>query len=67
MTFQSWATLALVLLSIAYFFRASLKSALGGGGCASGCGSCKSGGCPVNKLQAIQRDLEAKSGSTKPS
>jgi hypothetical protein len=59
MTLQSWITLALVALSVAYFFRGSFKS-LVGGGCASGCGSCKSGGCPVNKLQAIQKELEAK-------
>ena len=50
MTLQSWITLALVLLSGLYFFRSSLRSALGKG-CASGCGSCASG-CAVKKLQA---------------
>ena len=54
---QSALTFALVLLALLYLFRGTLKSALGRG-CASGCGSCKSSGCPVNKLQAIQKDLE---------
>ena len=57
MTLQSWITLTLVFLALLYFFRTSLRSALGGG-CASGCGSCKSGGCAMKKLQAIQADLE---------
>ncbi len=57
MTLQSLLTFALVLLAALYFFRGSLKSAVGGG-CASGCGSCKSGGCPVKKLQTIQENLE---------
>ena len=57
MTLQSWIVLALVFLSALYFFRTSLRSALGKG-CASGCGSCQSGGCAVKKLQAIQADLE---------
>ena len=47
---QTWITFALVILAALYFFRSSLKSALGKG-CASGCGSCGSAGCPAKKLQ----------------
>ena len=57
MTIQSCITFGLVALAAGYFFRGSLKSALGKG-CASGCGSCKA--CPAAKLKAIQKELEAK-------
>jgi hypothetical protein len=50
MNLQTWLALALVLLAGLYFLRSGLKSALGKG-CASGCGSCGSSGCPAKKLQ----------------
>lgn len=57
MTFQFAIVLILALACVAYFLRDLLRSFMGGG-CASGCGSCKSGGCPVKKLEAIQASLE---------
>ena len=57
MTLQAVLVLILVALSVLYFLRGTLKSFVGGG-CASGCGSCKQGGCAVKKIQAIQADLE---------
>lgn len=56
MTVQSCIALALVVLSVLYFLKDLLRSALSGG-CGSGCGSCKTG-CPVKKLEAIQEDLD---------
>jgi hypothetical protein len=53
MTFQFAIVLILALACVAYFLRDLLGSFLDGG-CASGCGSCKSGGCPVKKLEQIQ-------------
>lgn len=50
MTLQAILALALVLLAALYFCRGTLRSALGGG-CASGCGSCKSSTCPVQTLK----------------
>ena len=57
MTPQTWITFALAALAAAYFFRSSLRSLLGRG-CASGCGTCQSGGCPAKKLQAVQERLD---------
>ena len=56
MTFQFALVLILALGCVAYFLRDLLRS-FADGGCASGCGSCKSGGCPVKKLEAIQAAL----------
>jgi hypothetical protein len=51
MTAQTTAVLVLAALGLLYLLKDALGSALTGG-CASGCGSCKSGGCPVKKLEA---------------
>lgn len=56
MTIQSCIVLLLAVLSVLYFLKDLLRSAVTGG-CGSGCGSCKTG-CPVKKLEAIQEDLE---------
>ena len=57
MTFQFFVVLVLAVLCVLYFLKDLLGSALKGG-CGSGCGSCKSGGCPVKKLEAIQAELD---------
>ena len=57
MTFQFFVVLVLAVLCALYFLRDLLRSALQGG-CGSGCGACKSGGCPVKKLEAIQVKLD---------
>ena len=51
MTAQTTAVLVLAALGLLYLLKDALGSAFTGG-CASGCGSCKSGGCPVKKLEA---------------
>jgi len=48
MTLQTFIALALALLCVLYFLKDLLRSAVSGG-CGSGCGSCKTGGCPVKK------------------
>ena len=57
MTFQFAIVLVLALLCVAYFLKDLLGSALGGG-CSSGCGGCRTGGCPVKKLETVQSRLE---------
>jgi hypothetical protein len=52
MTAQTTAVLVLAALGLLYLLRDALGSAFAGG-CASGCGRCKSGGCPVRKLEAL--------------
>jgi hypothetical protein len=56
MTLQFIIVLALALLCGLYFLKDLLRSALGGG-CGSGCASCKSG-CPAKKLEAVGEELE---------
>jgi len=56
MTIQTFIALALALLCVLYFLKDLLRSAVSGG-CGSGCGSCKTG-CPVKKLEAVQKDLD---------
>jgi|GEM_PF-2782569 len=53
MTFQFWIMLGLTTLAGVYLARGLFTSS-----CASGCGSCKSGGCPAKKLEAIRAKLE---------
>lgn len=55
MTFQFAVVLALALLCVLYFLKDLLLSAMSGG--CSGCGTCASG-CPVKKLEAVQRKLD---------
>jgi len=62
MTFQFAVVLALALLCVLYFLKDLLRSALTGG-CRTGCSGC-SGGCPVKKLEAAQRDLDKPSRHT---
>jgi hypothetical protein len=57
MTLQFLIVLALALLCVAYFLKDLLRSAVRGG-CGSGCGGCKTGGCPVKKLEAVQSGLD---------
>ena len=52
MTLQTTIILVLAVLCLLYLLRDALGSAFTGG-CASGCGSCKSGGCPVKKLETL--------------
>jgi hypothetical protein len=54
MTLQFAITLVLAILGALYLLKGILPSFLTGG-CKSGCGSCASGGCPVKKLEAIQK------------
>jgi len=56
MTFQFTIVLILALACVLYFLKDLLGSAVQGG-CGSGCGSCKSGGCPVKKLEGLQAEL----------
>jgi hypothetical protein len=65
MNLQALLTLVVVVLAALYFLRGTLKSAVGGG-CASGCGGCKSETCAVQKLQAIQAELEHPKPGKKP-
>jgi hypothetical protein len=57
MTAQTAIILVLAVLGLAFLLKDALGSAFTGG-CASGCGSCKSGGCPVKKLEALGSDLD---------
>jgi hypothetical protein len=57
-TFQFFLVLLLALLSVAYFLKDLLRSAVSGG-CSSGCGGCKTGGCPVKKLETLQSRPES--------
>lgn len=57
MTLQTTVILVLAVLCLLYLLRDALASAFGGG-CASGCGSCKSGGCPVKKLEALAPEAD---------
>ena len=57
MTFQTCIVLALVALCVLYFLKDLFRSAVTGG-CGGGCGSCKSGGCPVKKLEAPHPRLD---------
>jgi hypothetical protein len=52
MTTQTVITVVLATLGLLFLLKDALASAFTGG-CASGCGSCKSGGCPVKKLEAV--------------
>ena len=69
MTVQFAIVLLLALIGAVYLVREALGSALTGG-CASGCGSCKSGGCPVKKLEsaaaAWQPGVQATAPVTRP-
>ena len=60
MTFQFFTVLALALACVVYFLKDLLRSAAGGG-CGSGCGSCRTGGCPVKKLETLQSALDKSS------
>jgi len=61
MGIQFVIVLILAILCVLYFLKDILRTAVSGSsGCGSGCGSCKSGGCPVKTIEAIQADLEAK-------
>jgi hypothetical protein len=57
MTIQTFIALALALLCVLYFLKDLLRSAVSGG-CGTGCGSCKTGGCPVKKLEGAQQALD---------
>jgi hypothetical protein len=57
MTLQTFIALALALLCALYFLKDLLRSAVSGG-CGSGCGTCKTGGCPVKKLEGVQQALD---------
>ena len=67
MTFQALAALTLVLAAALWFSRGLILALLGRGGCASGgsCGSCKAGGCPVERFEAIRVALEKESSHTR--
>ena len=54
LTVQSCIAFALALLCVLYFLKDILRSALSGG-CGSGCGSCKTGACPVKKLESLDK------------
>ncbi len=56
MTFQFYIVLALAIACALYFVKGLVRPAQSGA-CGPGCGSCKSGGCPVKRLEAIQTDL----------
>lgn len=56
MTFQSLFALLLAALAVLHFARSvwhDLASAVAPTG--SACGGCASGGCPVNKLEGLNR------------
>jgi hypothetical protein len=53
MSIQFWIMLILTTAAAAYMARGLIKSA-----CGSGCGACKSKGCPARKLEAVRAKLE---------
>ena len=61
MTLQSCIVLILVTGCVLYFLKDLLRSAVSGG-CGSGCGSCKTG-CPVKKLEAVQKQDKTRLGA----
>jgi hypothetical protein len=57
MTAQTVIAMALALACVLYFLKDLLRSAVSGG-CGSGCGSCKTGGCPAKKLEGVRQALD---------
>jgi hypothetical protein len=55
MTLQLAIILLLTTLAALYMVRGAIKSA-----CGSGCGSCKSKGCPARKMEAIRAKVESR-------
>jgi hypothetical protein len=50
--------LALVAGSALYFGRGFIKGLLGG--CEGGCEKCGDGGCAVQKLEALKKEMDAR-------
>lgn len=62
MSFQMIIMLVLVAASALYFGRGFLKGLMGG--CEGGCSKCGDGGCGVQKLEALRKEIEGRGKPT---